>query len=179
MSFPVTDELIGQPVHTPHEPDTRHHAILADDPNLLNQRSIELDETIGTPPPLDPTCEDVVEVSFRPVSAHSRLVQWAGEAFWELDLKEIDYRVRYCAQGMDQARQKDTRLDGEPLLDRYLLQFWPAPPEPDRVVRQTSEIAASWHDYARRRSLYRRVVSGLRGLVRARPCQQPPPPTPE
>ncbi|WP_433733954.1 hypothetical protein ACQP0C_17585 [Nocardia sp. CA-129566] len=106
-------------------------------------------------------------------------MQWAGEASWELDLKEIDYRVRYCAQGMDQARQKDTRLDDEPLLDRYLLQFWPALPEPDRVVRQTSEIAASWHDHARRRSLYSPVVSGLRGLVRARARQQPPPPTPE
>ncbi|MFF0497183.1 hypothetical protein ACFYU5_12310 [Nocardia aobensis] len=107
-------------------------------------------EVRGQAPPLDPAWEDVVEVSFRPVSAHSCLMQWAGEASWELDLEEIDYRVRYCAQGMDQAHQKDTRLDDEPLLDRYLLQFWPAPPEPDRVVRQTAEIAAYWHDYARR-----------------------------
>ena len=29
--------------------------------------------------------------------------------------------------------------------DRYLLQFWPAPPAPDRVVRQTSFRAAYWH----------------------------------
>lgn len=84
-----------------------------------------------------------------PVSAHSLLMEWAGEASWELDLKEIDYRVRYCAQGMDQANREDTRLGDEPLLDRYLLQFWPAPPEPDRVVRQTTEIAAYWHDFAR------------------------------
>ncbi|OXR45659.1 hypothetical protein B7C42_01951 [Nocardia cerradoensis] len=107
-------------------------------------------EVRGQAPPLDTAWEDVVEVSFRPVSAQSWLMQWAGEACWELDLEEIDYRVRYCAQGMDQAHQKDTRLDDEPLLDRYLLQFWPAPPEPDRVVRQTAEIAAYWHDYARR-----------------------------
>ncbi|MGW0825997.1 hypothetical protein [Streptomyces sp. NPDC002845] len=108
-------------------------------------------------PPLDPVWEDVVEVSFRPLSAHSVLMEWAGEDSWELDLEETDYRVRYSAQGMDRARQQDTRLDEEPQVDRYLLQFWPAPPGPDRVLRQASETAAYRHDYAR---------------------SQPPPPTP-
>lgn len=108
-------------------------------------------------PPLDTGWEDVVEVSFRPVSGSSALVQWAGEASWELDLDETDYRVRYCAKGMDEANRQDTRLDDEPQLDCYLLQFWPAPPAPDRVLKQSSAIAAYWHDYAR---------------------QQPPPPTP-
>ncbi|QEU83731.1 hypothetical protein CP969_02675 [Streptomyces viridosporus T7A] len=101
-------------------------------------------------PPLDPVWEDVVEVSFRPLSAGSALVQWAGEASWDLGLEENDYRVRYCARGMDEARRQDTRPDGEPRLDCYLLQFWPASPAPDRVLRQTSAIAAYWHDYARR-----------------------------
>ncbi|WP_209446622.1 hypothetical protein [Streptomyces palmae] len=101
-------------------------------------------------PPLAPEWEDVVEVSFRPVSDTSVLVQWAHEDSWELDLAETDYRVRYCARGMDRARQKDTRLSDEPRLDSYLLQFWPAPPAPDRVLKQTSAIAAYWHDYARR-----------------------------
>lgn len=110
------------------------------------------------PPALDPRWEDVVEVSFRPVSADSRLVQWAGEDVWELDLEETDYRVRYCAKGMDQANRKDTRMDDEPQLDCYLLQFWPAPPDTDRVLRHTSKIAAYWHTYA---------------------AEQPPPPTPE
>ncbi|CAM5640199.1 hypothetical protein [Streptomyces purpurascens] len=100
-------------------------------------------------PPLDPVWEDVVEVSFRPVSRDSALVQWAGEAAWPLGLEETDYRVRYCAQGMDRAGEKDTRMDDEPQLDRYLLQFWPAPPEPDRVLKQTSLSAAHWHRYAR------------------------------
>ncbi|MFE2042388.1 hypothetical protein ACFXAZ_15960 [Streptomyces sp. NPDC059477] len=101
-------------------------------------------------PPLDTEWEDVVEVSFRPVSARSALVQWAGEASWELGLEETDYRVRYCARGMDEARRGDTRLEGEPPLDCYLLQLWPAPPAPDRVLRQTSRAAAHWHGYARR-----------------------------
>ncbi|PWI13284.1 hypothetical protein DI272_03405 [Streptomyces sp. Act143] len=110
------------------------------------------------PPPLDPQWEDVVEVSFRPASAESRLVQWAWEAAWDLDLAEMDYRVRYCAKGMDRAREEDTRLGSEPQLDCYLLQFWPAPPQADRVVKETSRTAAYWHSYAR---------------------EQPPPPTPE
>lgn len=100
-------------------------------------------------PPLDPAWEDVVEVSFRPVSADSALVQWAGEDSWQLGLEEIDYRVRYCARGMDEASERDTRMEGEPQLDRYLLQFWPAAPEPDRVLKQTSRVAAHWHRYAR------------------------------
>ncbi|WFB11289.1 hypothetical protein LRS74_32820 [Streptomyces sp. LX-29] len=114
-------------------------------------------EVCDQAPPLDEGWEDVVEVSFRPVSDSSQLVQWAGEASWELGLEEIDYRVRYCARGMDEAGQRDTRMDDEQQLDCYLLQFWPAPPAPDRVLRQTSEQAAYWHDHAR---------------------QQPPPPSP-
>ncbi|MER7406193.1 hypothetical protein ABT373_27875 [Streptomyces sp. NPDC000070] len=100
-------------------------------------------------PPLDPAWEDVVEVPFRPVSAGSALVEWGGRASWQLGLEETDYRVRYCAKGMDRASERDTRVDGEPPLDCYLLQFWPAPPEPDRVLKQTSQAAAYWHRYAR------------------------------
>ncbi|MET9686627.1 hypothetical protein [Streptomyces coeruleorubidus] len=100
-------------------------------------------------PPLDPAWEDVVEVSFRPVSADSALVEWGGGASWQLGLEVTDYRVRYCAKGMDRASERDVRLDGEPPLDCYLLQFWPAPPEPDRVLQQTSQVAAYWHRYAR------------------------------
>ncbi|MER7489568.1 hypothetical protein ABTY20_27445 [Streptomyces sp. NPDC126497] len=109
-------------------------------------------------PVLDPVWEDVVEVSFRPLSERTGLVQWAGEAAWDLGLARTDYRVRYCARGMDEGRELDTRVAGEPQADSYLLQFWPAPPRPDRVIRQTSRNAAYWHGYAR-------------GL--------PPPPTPE
>ncbi|GGZ49978.1 hypothetical protein [Streptomyces bluensis] len=109
-------------------------------------------------PPLEPVWEDVVEVSFCPVSERTNLVQWAGEAAWDLDLARTDYRVRYCARGMDEGRALDTRGAGQPQADSYLLQFWPAPPRPDRVVRQTSRNAAYWHRYAR---------------------ELPPPPTPE
>ncbi|RAJ69322.1 hypothetical protein K377_08144, partial [Streptomyces sp. PsTaAH-137] len=109
-------------------------------------------------PPLAPVWQDVVEVSFRPASEHTSLVQWAGEATWNLGLAQADYRVRYCARGMDEARKLDTRMPEEPQVDSYLLQFWPEPPRADRVVRQTSQIAAYWHRTAR---------------------ELPPPPTPE
>ena len=66
--------------------------------------------------PLDLDWEDVVEVSFRPVSGSSALVQWGGEACWDLGLEETDYRVRYCAKGMDEANRRDTRMDDEPQL---------------------------------------------------------------
>ncbi|MFH9862893.1 hypothetical protein [Streptomyces sp. NPDC017202] len=115
-------------------------------------------EVHDAPPPLDPAWEDVVEVSFRPVSERTHLVQWAGEAAWDLDLTPTDHRVRYCARGMDEGRERDTRVTGEPQADSYLLQFWPAPPRPDRVIRQTSQHAARRHRYAR---------------------ELPPPPTPQ
>jgi hypothetical protein len=104
-------------------------------------------EVHDTEPP-DAGGEDVVEAPFR-VEGVARLVTWAGEDWWDLDLPPGDYRVRYSGSGMDAGRDRDTRMDGEPELDRYLLQFWPAPPAPETVVRQHSAIAAYWHGFAR------------------------------
>ncbi|WIX97890.1 hypothetical protein QRX60_27830 [Amycolatopsis mongoliensis] len=101
--------------------------------------------------------EDVVEASFR-AEGRAMLVTWGGEDWWDLELAPGDYRVRYSGTGMDAGREQDTRVGGEPERDRYLLQFWPAPPAPDAVVRQSSSAAAHWHDFARK---------------------LPPPPTPE
>jgi len=52
------------------------------------------------------------------------------------------YRVRYCAAGMDAARERHTRSIDQLELDGYLLQLWPAQSAPDRILRQTSSIAA-------------------------------------
>ncbi|MEV1119529.1 hypothetical protein AB0I91_31135 [Actinosynnema sp. NPDC049800] len=110
------------------------------------------------PPPLDDDWEDVVEVSFRPAGP-ANLVALGGEQWWPLEgLVETDYRVRYCATGMDEGHLMIYREDDEPSTERYVLQFWPAPPEPDRIVKQTSAQAAYRHQHAR---------------------EQPPPPTPE
>jgi hypothetical protein len=100
-------------------------------------------------PPLDDTWEEIVEVSFTPATEETLLVEWGGGDCWPLDLAPVPHRVRYCATGMDEADAADTRIEPEPQYDRYLLQFWPAPPAADRVVKQTSEIAAYWHGVAR------------------------------
>lgn len=56
------------------------------------------------------------------------------------------HRARYGAWGFEAGRRTDSASHGP---DRYLLQLWPAPAAPDRIVRQTSSHAASWHDTAR------------------------------
>jgi len=106
-------------------------------------------EVLDAPAPIGNEWQDVVEASFRPATAKVALVEWGYGASWPLPLIPIDYRVRYSASGMDPARERDTLLAGEPLLDRYLLQLWPAPPAPDAVIRETSECAAYWHAHAR------------------------------
>jgi len=50
---------------------------------------------------------------------------------------------------MDEGRQMDMPDLGESTPDRYLVQLWPAPPEPDRVLATGSKTAAYWHRVAR------------------------------
>jgi hypothetical protein len=88
-------------------------------------------------PPVDESWEEVVEVSFPLTVPNVQLIEWGGTRSRPFDLAPVPQRVRYCARGMDQAKAADTRLDGMPMLDCYLLQFWPAAPEPDRVIKQT------------------------------------------
>jgi hypothetical protein len=111
-------------------------------------------------PELAEDWEDVVEVSF---TAPERGYGLATFDTWTpLELPaSTSYRARYCARGMDAARAQDTRLDGDPVTDRYLLALWPAPPAAETIVRQGSELAAYWH-----------------GVARSTP-PPPPPPTPE
>ncbi|WP_439678581.1 hypothetical protein [Embleya sp. MST-111070] len=110
------------------------------------------------PPEVDGRWEDVVEAPFTPQSRTVRLAQWGDADACEFELDPVDHRVRYCAMGMDEANAHGVVFAGEPPVDRYLLQFWLAPAEPDRVVRQTSDQAAYWNRIARDR---------------------PPPPTPD
>ena len=61
-------------------------------------------EMPGAPTPIGDEWEDVVEASFRLTRAKVFLLQWGGERAGVLPLAPIDYRVRYSATGMDQAR---------------------------------------------------------------------------
>ncbi|XUL89884.1 hypothetical protein ACQ86D_27360 [Streptomyces galilaeus] len=83
------------------------------------------------------------------MSQETKLRQWNWKNSWELGLEERDYRVRYSALAMDAGRSKNVREDDEPATDdRYLLQIWPAEPEPARLLRQTGGAAAYWHAFA-------------------------------
>lgn len=97
-------------------------------------------------PPLDLSAwEEVVEATF--IALPDRAVvlyDWYRNTVCELPLKPGTYRVRYCARNMDAAHALDTLVDGEP-VDSYALIFWPAPPAPDTILKQTSQDAAYRH----------------------------------
>jgi hypothetical protein len=102
------------------------------------------------PPPPDAAWEEVVEVSFTPAGHGSGVLSWGGETWIPLPLDPVGHRVRYCARGFTAGRNADTRLEGEPQQDRYLLQFWPAPPAPDRLLLETNPDASYWHRFAQK-----------------------------
>lgn len=106
-------------------------------------------EWSATEPPLDASWDDIVEASFTPLSTEASLS--AFDDFYRLRLDGVDtLRARYCADGMDEAREQDTVPDGAPpTTERYLLQLWPAEPGPDAVLRETSGFAGYWHAAAR------------------------------
>ncbi|GAA0572534.1 hypothetical protein GCM10009534_02990 [Kribbella sandramycini] len=101
-------------------------------------------EAYDEEPVIDESWEEIVEASYQP-GGEAALVSWGGEGRWPLALAETTYRVRYCGSGMDAAHDSDPPMDDEPPVDRYVLQFWPAPAAPDRIVKRTSELAAYWH----------------------------------
>jgi hypothetical protein len=47
---------------------------------------------------------------------------------------------------MDAARAADTLIKPDPVVDHYLLQWWPSPAIPDAIVRQSGATAAYWHN---------------------------------
>jgi hypothetical protein len=118
-------------------------------------------DVLDAAPPLDDVWEEIVEVSFAVpdedeefeyddveiTERYISLVEWGGGDI-PIPISSGSYRVRYCARGMDLGRRRDTLLSGEDLIDFYSLAFWPAEPEPDCVIKQTSETAAYWHKCA-------------------------------
>lgn len=99
-------------------------------------------------PGLDDSWEEVVEVSFVVADDTAALVEWAGTDTHPLALPPGTYRARYQARNMAAGSELDTNVEDEP-VDTYRLDLWPAPAAPDRMVKQTSEVAAYWHDWAR------------------------------
>jgi hypothetical protein len=95
------------------------------------------------PPLRDDEWEDVVEVSTTvSPGAKPSWSSWAGETSGPLDLPAGTYRVRTSARGRDAGHDGEF-ADGP--VDHYLLEFWPAPAQPDSIVRTTSDDARYWH----------------------------------
>jgi hypothetical protein len=87
--------------------------------------------------------EDIVEVSM--VIPEGRTPRWATFAAEETGVLAIpsgSYRLRVSAWGRDAGEQGEF-ADG--IVDRYLLQLWPADPAPDSILRTGSGDATYWH----------------------------------
>lgn len=97
----------------------------------------------AAPPLADGPWEDVVEVSLTiPSEIGVRVTSWAGESSWPLELPAGSYRLRVSARGRD-AGAADEFVDQ--VVDHYLLQLWPSPPEPDAIIRVGSQNARYFH----------------------------------
>ncbi|MBB3157664.1 hypothetical protein FHS07_001348 [Microbacterium proteolyticum] len=103
-------------------------------------------ELHGSEPAVDPRWEEVVEVSFTTRSDEAFLTGLMGGTSFPFPLLRGDYRVRYCAQAFGEAKHSDEAGDS------YLMQFWPAPPAPSRILVQTSAEAAYWHRARRKQA---------------------------
>ncbi len=115
-------------------------------------------DVLDAAPPVDSTWDDIVEAPFEVANEQVHLIEWDGNGYPLMFPAPGSYRVRYSGRNMDAARDDEyTRDPDDAPTDSYRLQFWPAPATSDAILKQTSESAAYWHDYAQ---------------------QLPPPPTP-
>jgi len=106
-------------------------------------------EVSESPPEVDSSWEEIVEAPFLVSDLPVALYEWGESSGQPLPLATGQYRARYSARNMQAGNDQDTSVDDETIIDEYRLQFWPAPAVPDQVIRQTSSIAAYWHDFAR------------------------------
>ncbi|TWD83641.1 hypothetical protein FB561_4807 [Kribbella amoyensis] len=103
-------------------------------------------EVWGEEPPIDEQWEEIVEVSFVPHGLDIRMHGLDSGPLVRFELPEAGYRVRYCGTNLDAGRAADVVGEDEPVVDRYLLQFWPAKRAADVIVKQTSAYAQLEHN---------------------------------
>ncbi|KAA1416775.1 hypothetical protein F0U44_16395 [Nocardioides humilatus] len=119
--------------------------IVINAPALYGKYAVRI-ETHTERPPIPEWCEDVVEVSLE-----VRRAIWMGsfESFsrsWRLPAG--DYRVRYCATGLDLAAAEtaEDEFDGNDYRlysGRQLFQLWQAPYDEERDIRIGSDYVRS------------------------------------
>lgn len=96
-----------------------------------------------TAPAVDDDWDDIVEASLDARGPDATLSTF--DEFHEVGLPANGwYRARWHDHGADAGQQHERFDPDEPVVERCLLQLWPAPPAPDVVVRETSGIAAYW-----------------------------------
>jgi hypothetical protein len=91
--------------------------------------------------------EDIVEISYWAPSNLLQIAEWAGGGGHLLpELPSIPgwYRLRYHAVNMDEGCDVNMLAPQDAIVDRYLLQIWPQPESPPRVVKNTSHQLAYW-----------------------------------
>lgn len=98
-------------------------------------------------PVIDESWEEIVEVSFLAPKGEITLMEWAADQGVSISVPAGSYRARYQGRAMQIANELDTNVDDTP-VDHYRLDLWAAPLSPDRIVKQTSTVAAYWHDWA-------------------------------
>lgn len=101
---------------------------------------------------IDDSWEEIVEVSFTPSTQKVILSEWGGTYVCDIPILQKTYRVRYCARDMALGNEVDTNVEDQP-VDFYCLVFWPAAPAPDALVKQTSQVAAYWHNWVQTSNL--------------------------
>lgn len=97
-------------------------------------------------PPVDESWQEIVEVSLAISSDKVFLVDWNGQDY-PIALPPNSYRARYHANYMDEAHHQDTILPDEQTIDRYYLQLWSGQLRTGLILKQTSEMAAYWHEW--------------------------------
>lgn len=98
-------------------------------------------------PGIDDNWEEIVDVSFLAPNGYITLMEWAADEGVRMTIPAGSYRARYQGQAMQAGNDLDTNIEDVP-VDRYRLDLWQAPSAPDRIVKQTSPVAAYWHDWA-------------------------------
>ena len=99
---------------------------------------------VDAEPAIDPSWEDVVEVSTTvPPGSSPAWLSWAGESGGQLALPAGEHRMRVSARGRD-AGAADELVDD--VVDEYLVELWPASASPDAILRSTSDDASYWND---------------------------------
>lgn len=110
-------------------------------PGLYGLWPVRLDVR-RTEPRVPRWCEDVVEAPYEHHGDELRMGSFETTSD-PLPLAAGSYRVRLCATGLDAAATEE-EFDGEEYhvySSRHLIQVWPAPAAPERVLREGSRWA--------------------------------------